>query len=247
MPTVQVCDRPFHHIEAIVFDKDGTLAHTEPYLVQLAQKRSRLIDAQVPGVQDPLQMAFGLEGTALNPAGMMAVASRGECEVAAAGFIAETGKPWIEALTLARSAFQEADGYLAPKCAHTPLLEGVGDLVRSLAAHPIRLAILSSDTTENVEAFVRQHGLGDCIALSRGVEGLLSKPDPRLLLSVCETLRVAPSATLMVGDSEADIQMAIAAQVAGAIGVTWGWQRRMQLPSAQIEVMRPDQIQPVEP
>ena len=100
MVTVQVHDRSFSNIEAIVFDKDGTLANTEAYLIQLGQKRSRLIDAQVPGVSEPLQMAFGLERNRLNPEGMMAIASRKECEIATAGFLAETGKPWIEALNL---------------------------------------------------------------------------------------------------------------------------------------------------
>ena len=201
------------------------------------------IDAQVPGVQEPLQMAFGLEPSRLNPEGMLAIASRRECEIATAGFIAETGKPWVEALNLAQSAFAEAADYLHPKCAHTPLLEGVLDMLRALSQHPVKLAILSSDTTDNVEAFIAHHQLEDCIGLGRGVQGLIGKPDPQLLFSLCEELQVPVQNTVVVGDSAADIQMAIAAQAAGHVGVTWGWQTPIQLPEAAVKATRPSQIQ----
>jgi phosphoglycolate phosphatase-like HAD superfamily hydrolase len=63
----------FQNIEAVLFDKDGTLANSEAFLRSLAQKRSRMIDAQFPGVQEPLLMAFGVDGERLDPAGLMAV------------------------------------------------------------------------------------------------------------------------------------------------------------------------------
>jgi phosphoglycolate phosphatase len=243
MITVQVHDRQFRNIEAIVFDKDGTLANTESYLIQLGQKRSRLVDAQVPGVQEPIQMAFGLEHNALNPEGMLAIASRRECEIATAGFVAETGMPWLQSLNLVQSTFEDASGYLKPKCAHTPLLEGVREMLHRLAQHPVKVAILSSDVTENVEDFIRHHQLGDYIHLGRGVQGLLGKPDPQLLLNLCAELQVKPENTLMVGDSAADIQMAIAAQAAGTVGVTWGWQTPIHLPTADVEATSPSHIQ----
>ena len=245
MVTIQVKDKLFTDIEAIVFDKDGTLANTESYLIQLGQKRSRLVDAQVPGVQEPIQMAYGLENGKLNPEGMMAIASRKECEIATAGFVAETGKPWVESLNICQSVFSEANSYLEPKCEHTPLLDGVISLLQRLADHPVKLGILSSDVTENVNDFIDFHGLRDYIALGQGVEGMLAKPDPQVLINFCEALQVAPAKTLIIGDSAADIQMAIAAQSGGNIGVTWGWQTPIRLPQADVEASSPDQIQVV--
>ena len=243
MVTLTVKDKIFTDIEAIVFDKDGTLANTESYLIQLGQKRSRLVDAQVPGVQEPIQMAYGLDNGKLNPEGMMAIASRKECEIATAGFVAETGKPWIESLNLCQSVFSEAADYLDPKCEHTPLLDGIVDLLQRLSAHPVKIGVLSSDVTENVNAFVDHHGLQDYVHLGQGVEGMLAKPDPQVLLNFCQKLQVEPKKTVMIGDSAADIQMAIAAQAGGNIGVTWGWQTPIQLPQADVEVNSPDQIQ----
>ncbi|MGL4621023.1 MAG: HAD family hydrolase, partial [Chroococcidiopsis sp.] len=43
MVTIQCKDKRFSNIQAIVFDKDGTLENSEEYLRNLGQKRSRLI------------------------------------------------------------------------------------------------------------------------------------------------------------------------------------------------------------
>jgi len=54
MATIQCGDVTFTAIAAVIFDKDGTLADSQDYLRNLGQKRARLIDAQIPGVQEPL-------------------------------------------------------------------------------------------------------------------------------------------------------------------------------------------------
>ncbi|MEM9136266.1 MAG: HAD family hydrolase [Cyanobacteria bacterium P01_F01_bin.42] len=246
MVMLQVNDQMFPNIEAIIFDKDGTLANTEAYLVQLGLKRSRLVDAQVPGVQEPLQMAFGLEQDRVNPAGILAVASRRDTEAVTAGFIAETGRPWIESLNLAQSAFTEAADYLSPQCEYTPLVDGVSAMLNSLSQASLKLAILSSDTTENVGEFIDHHRLNEQIHTGWGEQKTFKKPDPQLLVSLCAQLQVEPERTVMVGDSDADIQMAIAAGIT-AIGVTWGWQTPIQLPQATVEISHPSQLQVVTP
>lgn len=216
-------DALFPDIEAIVFDKDGTLAHSETYLQRLAQRRSRLIDAQIPGVQEPLLMAFGVENGQISPMGLMSVGTRGENEIAAAAYVAETGRSWMEARAIARTAFAEADQQMQRKAEQTPLAAGALPLVQALAAAGLRLGILSSDSTANVQDFVQQYGLSPYFSLQMGSDTGIVKPDPALLLQACQALAIAPAATLVIGDSQADIQLAKAAGAAGCIGVTWGW------------------------
>ena len=79
----------FQDIQAIIFDKDGTLEDSQEYLRNLGQKRARLIDARIPGIGEPLLMAFGINGHEINSTGLMAVGSRLENEIAAAAYIAE--------------------------------------------------------------------------------------------------------------------------------------------------------------
>ncbi len=219
MATIKCRNITFDNIQAILFDKNGTLEDSETYLRSLAQKAARLIDAQVPGIGEPLLMAFGINGNILDPAGLISVASRRETEVAAAAYIAETGRGWFESLKIARQALDEAEKYIEQT--PSPLFVGSLDLLKYLQEGGLKLGILSAATTEEVHSFVENHQLSDYIQLEMGVDEGPSKPDPVLFLQACQALGVQPSATLMVGDSVGDMQMARNAKAAGCIGITW--------------------------
>lgn len=243
MATLHCQDQTFENIQAIVFDKDGTLAEVESYLKSLGQKRARLVDAKIPGVQEPLMLAFGMETSGINPMGLLAVGSRRENEIAAAAYVAETGRDWAEALMVAAGAFQEAESYLTPKAVHTPLLPQIGDWLSQLQQAGLKLGILSADTTDNVKAFINAHQLSARIHAYQGVDSMdLSKPDPRLYEAICQKLDVPPQHTLMIGDSTLDMQMARAAGSAGCIGVTWGWKTEVAIAQATCIMTEPQQL-----
>lgn len=211
----------FENIEAVIFDKDGTLADSHVFLRNLAQKCARLIDAQIPGVQEPLLMAFGVESDRLNPAGLMAVGTRLENEIAAAAYVAETGRDWLEALSIVRSAFTEADRVFDRKADSTPLYPGSKELMQAIAQANLKIGILSSDTTANVQDFVDKNELNSLVQLAMGTDTGLSKPNPELLRQACVALGVLPERAIVIGDSAADMEMACAANAAGCIGVMW--------------------------
>ncbi|MCC5622375.1 HAD family hydrolase [Nostoc sp. CHAB 5715] len=219
MATIKCRNITFDNIQAILFDKNGTLEDSETYLRSLAQRAARLIDAQVPGIGEPLLMAFGINGNILDPAGLISVASRRETEVAAAAYIAETGRGWFESLKIARQALDEAEKYIEKT--PSPLFVGSLDLLKYLRKGGLKLGILSAATSDEVHNFVENHQLNDYIQLEMGVDEGPSKPDPVLFLQACKALGVQPGATLMVGDSVGDMQMARDAKAAGCIGITW--------------------------
>ncbi|MEH2326314.1 MAG: HAD family hydrolase [Nostoc sp.] len=219
MATIKCRNITFDNIQAILFDKNGTLEDSETYLRSLAQRAARLIDAQVPGIGEPLLMAFGIDGNILDPAGLISVASRRETEVAAAAYIAETGKGWFESLKIARQALDEAEKYIEKT--PSPLFVGSLDLLKYLRKTGLKLGILSAATSDEVHKFVENHQLSDYIQLEMGVDGGPTKPDPVLFLQACQGLGVQPGTTLMVGDSVGDMQMARDAKAAGCIGITW--------------------------
>jgi phosphoglycolate phosphatase len=243
--TLRCRDQTFENIEAIIFDKDGTLANVEVYLKSLGQKRARLVDAKIPGVQEPLLLAFGLEPSGINPAGLLAVGSRRENEIAAAAYVSETGRDWAEALQIAVGAFQEADSYLKPKAVHTPLFADTGDWVAQFAQAGLKLGILSADTTASVKAFIDTYQLSSSISAYQGVDSdsEFSKPDPRFYEAICHQLNVPPAQTLMVGDSTLDMMMAQAAHSAGCIGVIWGWKTKVAIAQSTCVIDRTSDLQ----
>jgi phosphoglycolate phosphatase len=234
----------FTNIRAILFDKDGTLANTEPFLVALGHQRIHLLECQFPGIDRYLQPAFGLFEQYVNPDGLLAVGSRRDCEIATAAAVTERGLGWVEALVLVEQVFEQAQRSLPRKAAMTPVIPGITQLLRSLSNVGIQLGIISADVIANIQDFVEHNQLQSYIRLQMGVDSGLSKPNPELLYNACRVLGVELAETLVIGDSEADMRMARAAGVAGSIGVDWAWQKSLaSLPHADIMLNQVDQIQ----
>lgn len=241
--TLRCRDTQFSNIAAVVFDKDGTLADVEVYLRSLTLRRVQLIDEQIPGVQEPLLRAFGVEGDRLNPAGLMAVASRRDNEIAAAAFVAATGRPWLESLHLVQHCFRQSDQALAHRASQTPPLPGIPALIQRFANAGLKLAVLSSDTPQNIREFLETYQLHPYFQELGGAEpGKPEKPDPILLYSICEQLGVLPAQTVMIGDAQGDLSMATALG-AGAIGVRWGWPGFPPALDGAVVVDHPEEIE----
>ncbi len=241
--TIECQKHQFSNIEAIIFDKDGTLANSHKFLRKLAQKRARLIDAKIAGIGDRLLMTFGIEKDYLNPVGLMAVGSRYENQVAVAAYIAETGRGWLESLSIAQAVFAEADEHLTANAEISPLFTGCWEQLQTFAQAGLKLAILSADTQQGVDNFIAHHELASYIQFGQGVtEGGLTKPDPQLFLHTCQQLGVSPDRALMVGDAPSDIQMAKQAGAAGVIGICWGTPQAAHLKEADCAIAQLNEL-----
>lgn len=224
MATIQThCDR-FEGIRAVLFDKDGTLASVEGYLLDLAHARVDCVERQIPGIRASLLSALGIQKGQIDPTGLMAVGSRYENEIAVAAYVAATGLGWGRSLAITQQAFESARATLPTKVTQTHLIKGVPQLLDRLKRAQVKVAVVSSDTEEEVKAFIEHNQLKG-IDWSRGAAPeQLSKTHPGFLQLACAQLGVAPENTLVVGDSTSDV--ALASQgAAGFIGVSGGWQQ----------------------
>ena len=233
----------FDNIAAIIFDKDGTLENSRTYWRLVGSERARLIDAQIPGVGEPLMMAFGILDDNLDPQGLMAVGSRIENEIAAAAYIAETGRSWHESRKIAQSAFTEVaeSKYLAKTPQSAPIYDDVTKTLELLHNKGLKIGILSADSTTAVREFVANHQLEAQIQTCLGTDGEISKPNPQLFWQVCENLGVVPENALMVGDADIDMLMAKRAKAAGAIGICR--YQNLTIASADVQINSLNKIQ----
>lgn len=232
----------FHSVEAVIFDKDGTLADSQTFLRDLGYQRASLIAAQFPETGRCLLQTFGITPDGIDFAGLMAVGTRQENEIAAAAYITALGHGWMESLIQAQQAFLSADVAFGRKAERTPLLSGTFDLITALANAGIKLGIISSDTPANVQDFVQCYQLDKLIPVAIGSELGLSKPNPELLFQACNLLSTITANTIVIGDSNADIELARAAKGAGCVGVTWGGANLLDLMHANVVVHSPLEI-----
>ncbi|NER83151.1 MAG: HAD family hydrolase [Leptolyngbya sp. SIO1D8] len=222
MAIVQCKDLLLDNVAAVFWDKDGTLADSHAFLQKLAAARSHLLEKWVPGITSHLMAAFGCNHGAYDPAGLMAVGTRYENEIAAAAYVAATGYPWGEALEMAKQAFSDSDRLFRRKAGHTPPFSGILPMLKNCHSFGLKLAILSGDTTANVQDFVDCYRLGAMIEWCAGSEQVPAKPDPQMFQNACQRLGVAPHQTIVIGDSVLDYQLAHQGKAKAFVSVTWG-------------------------
>ena len=99
----------------------------------------------------------------------------------------------------------------------------VHSTLTTLKEHGYRLAIVTNKPFDFVAPILKALELEDFFELILGGESLKKrKPDPMPLLHVCNTLKVLPQESVMVGDSKNDILAANAANIQ-SIGLTYGY------------------------
>jgi phosphoglycolate phosphatase len=136
-----------HRIEAVLFDKDGTLSISEPMLHALAsarvfharqllqQRHPELPASETDTLADLLQRAYGLKEQAIHPAGATAVGSRAHNLLSTATALAQVGLGWPEALELSEAIFAATDGLHGQGSQQRPIAtEGLHELVEALNA-----------------------------------------------------------------------------------------------------------------
>ncbi|NEQ44222.1 MAG: HAD family hydrolase [Leptolyngbya sp. SIOISBB] len=220
--TVQCGKTCFPQIAAILWDKDGTLADSHGFLRELAHQRSHHLDQQVPGIYDDLMTAFGCVDGQYDPTGLMAVGTRYENEVAAAAYVVATGKAWTDSLKLAQTTFAECGRDFRHKADLTPPFSGIVALLRQASEMGLKQAVLSGDSTSNIQKFLTRYGMAPLIEWVAGSEAPPVKPDPQMVWTACEQLEVAPEHCLVIGDSGHDGELARRSDCRGFISVTWG-------------------------
>ena len=105
---------------------------------------------------------------------------------------------------------------------------GVLELLKTLKARSVKLAVISNKQEPAVKALAEQHFDG-LLELSVGTSPRIRcKPDPSAVLAALAELGVEKSETLYVGDMDVDLNTARNAGI-DCVGVSWGFLGRKKL------------------
>jgi phosphoglycolate phosphatase len=111
--------------------------------------------------------------------------------------------------------------FLGANETESSLFPGARDLLEGLGERGHLLAVATGKSRRGLEIAMAGTGLKGLFHATRCADETLSKPHPEMLLQLMDELGTAPAETLMVGDTEYDMQMARAAGV-GALAVCYG-------------------------
>lgn len=131
--------------------------------------------------------------------------------------------------TLANLAVAYRDDYGRNWAVHTAPYPGIVELLQGLKQRGIRTAVLSNKphafTVQCVERFLP----GGPFEVVQGA-GLQfpNKPDPAGALHIARQMRLPPERFLYLGDTNTDMQTAVAAGML-PVGATWGFRERKEL------------------
>lgn len=237
-------DRP---LEAVLFDKDGTLSHSEPMLVALAQARVfHCLELADLAAGDPerhrdlgelLHRAYGVSSEGLHPAGTMAVASRDHNLVATATALVQVGLGWPEALVMAETVFSRTDALHGQGSESRPApTAGLRPLLEALRQAGVRCAVISNDHVDGIEAFLTAHDLASYVQAIWSAEHQPRKPDPAAVHGLCRELGVAVESCALIGDANSDLRMAQAAGVPVVLGYRAGWRQPVELDGSFLQL-----------
>lgn len=108
-----------------------------------------------------------------------------------------------------------------------PLFPGAADTIKTLSRRGFKLAVATGKSRRGLNLALEHTELRRYFHATRTVDECFSKPHPQMLDELMDDLVVLPERTLMIGDTNYDLQMAKNAGV-HAIGVTYGAQSSSQ-------------------
>ena len=110
----------------------------------------------------------------------------------------------------------------------TTLFPGIAAGLKELESNGHLLAIATGKSRRGLERALDQTGVRDRFAASRCADEGFSKPHPGMLQALMDELSVPAEATLMIGDTTHDLQMAVSADVR-SVAVSYGAHPRSAL------------------
>jgi phosphoglycolate phosphatase len=91
---------------------------------------------------------------------------------------------------------------------HSELFPGAAQTIRELSEAGYLLAVATGKGRRGLDMVLQKTGLGQYFHTTRCADESFSKPHPQMLEAVMDELGAEPGKTLMIGDTEYDMQMA---------------------------------------
>ena len=119
---------------------------------------------------------------------------------------------------------------LKKRIASLPLINGIENVIGDLRSRCDHFGILTSNSVENVQLFLKTHGLGDVFTFVSSTSKLTGKA--KHLRSIRRTFSIDPKEMIYIGDEIRDVKAAKKARIPIA-SVSWGFNSAESLADAK--------------
>ncbi|MDJ0625722.1 MAG: HAD-IA family hydrolase [Candidatus Caenarcaniphilales bacterium] len=210
--------------ELIIFDKDGTLIDFKSVWLNMAAARAqRLADslssnsAELFNWRNRFLRALGinpetgdisLDGPIVN----LSFESQSYCLATLLHSLEPDLYTWKKALELTNESIDWALKQNDPATMSSEI-PGAFDFIKQLSKCSVKLALITSDSTENANKTLVRFGVRECFQAVVGSDTQFPKPSSRAIISVCKSLGVDINRAIMIGDAPNDIKMAKGANI----------------------------------
>lgn len=194
-----------HQAKLIVFDWDGTLMDSVAHIVSSLQTAITELNLE-PKSDNDIKNIIGL----------------GLKEAFLALYPQANTNELVELTASYRKRFfqqQENPSELFP---------GARELIECLLQQDYLLAIATGKGRHGLDKVLKETGFEQYFPITRCADESHSKPHPQMILDIIDFYDVDSSETIMVGDTEYDLQMANNA-AANSVGVTYGVHEKQRL------------------
>ena len=224
-------------IKSIIFDKDGTLSNSEQYLLELAKtrvefaaakfKKLKINNFKIFLLRKLLNYVYGLKNQALLANASLAIASKEQNIISTATIFNLFGFDWFQSHSMSEELFDEVDIFLSNNRANMQksrtLIPGAFDLLVSLKAKGVCIALMTNDTQAGIEEFIFKNKLEGIFDYLWSAENKPSKPKPEAVIELCKKMNLSPSECALISDADTDLRMAKQADLPIVVGFTGGW------------------------
>lgn len=201
----------------ILFDKDGTLLDFMALWGSWAETLTGFVERELETLGAAglfnKTAALGLRLDEANRVsgydrtGPVAMGTEEEVTALLAGPLYAAGVPWNDAVSRVREFNAAALAHFKRRREARPL-PGLREFLDACREAGLALAVVTSDTTaealEHLEWMGLRERFGSVVGRDRALRG---KPDPDMALLACRELGISPAEAVVIGDSNADMQM----------------------------------------